>query len=90
MIILQYIFPVTKDYDENPEKRIKNVKIRAANEWILSSAEKEGCKFLNTTSVLQDETGSLIEKYCNDGELHLNETGLLTELQYIRTHTYTK
>ncbi len=84
-IILQSIFPVTKSYT-----KITNDQIRAANEWILFVAEKHGLKFLNTTIVLQDAEGCLIEKYCNDGALHLNETGLLTELQYIRTHGFTK
>lgn len=87
-IILQSIFPVTAKYDADETKRIKNEKIRAANEWILGIAEKYGFRFLNTTSVLQGANGALIDRYCNDAELHLNEIGLQKELTYIRTHAY--
>ena len=48
-------------------------------------------KYLDTASVLSDSEGYLLTQYDNGGDgIHLNAEGLLTVLQYIRTHAHPK
>ncbi|NLW73819.1 MAG: hypothetical protein GX057_02830 [Clostridiales bacterium] len=90
-IILQSIFPVTsKCSQEKPS--ITNEKIDRANVWVadLASEYKEyGVRYLDTNSILKDETGCLNPVYTDDRDgIHLNKAGYEAVLRFIRTHGY--
>ena len=86
-IILNSIYPVTAQYDAS-DSGITNAKIDAANLWIQRIATDTGCKYLDTQSILKDETGALPLDYSNDQALHLNTDTLNSVVSYIRTHGY--
>ncbi|MEG1633049.1 MAG: GDSL-type esterase/lipase family protein [Oscillospiraceae bacterium] len=85
-IILNSIYPVENDY-ENIEY-INNTNITAANGWIRKIAEATGVKFTNSAPVLTAADGSLVEDYGNGDGIHLNATGYMKVLEYLRTHAY--
>ena len=86
-IILQSIFPVASSYTE--KNKLNNPIIDKANGWVLEIAENENVKYLDTASVLKDESGALNPKYDNGGNgINLNDIGFDAVLQYIRTHAY--
>lgn len=85
-IILQSIFPVTKDCT-----KLSNDKIDTANRWVKAVAAENGCRYLDTQSVLKDSENCLKKEYCisTDG-IHLTAEAYNVILQYIRTHAYSK
>ena len=87
-IILQSLFPVAKTCKivaYTPER------IALCNSWIQELAGEYEIKYLDTASVLSDSEGYLLTQYDNGGDgIHLNAEGLLTVLQYIRTHAHPK
>ena len=87
-IILQSLFPVAEYCSINaytPERIIE------CNKWIYDMAEEYNLKYLNTFEVLVDENGYLKIEYDNGGDgIHLNRKGLMTVIDYIRTHGYTE
>jgi len=85
-IILQSIFPVASDYQYISS--INNVKIAAANQWVIEIAEETGTKYLATSSALIGSDGFLPGDYQNGDGLHLNPTSFSIVLNYIRTHGY--
>ena len=86
-IILQSIFPVSDGYEEK-NSFITNEKIERANLWIEEMAEEKGLRYLDTASVLKNKGGSLNENFNSGDGLHLNKSGYLTVLDYIRAHGY--
>lgn len=88
-IMLQSIFPVTEDYSQSGNG-ITNEKIDAANTWIIQLAKDTGCKYLDTASVLKNDSGALIALYDNGDGHHLTTEAYKNILQYIRTHGYTE
>lgn len=86
-LILNSIYPVTTEYDASGSG-ITNAKIDIANEWIKTVAFETGCKYLDTQSILKDETGALPVSLSNDRALHLNPDTLDSVIQYVRTHGY--
>lgn len=85
-IILNSIYPVCADYKFI--KDISNEKIDAANTWIESIAEATGCRYLNSSSILKDETGAMHEGYDNNDGIHPNGDTYKKIVSYIRTHGY--
>ena len=84
-IILQSIFPVT-DFCPN----LNNTKIDTANKWVKAIAAENGCRYLDTQSVLKDEKNNLKAEYCNSTDgIHLDANAYKVILQYIRTHALT-
>lgn len=85
-VILQSIFPVTSEC-----KILSNDKIDRANRWVKAVAADTGCPYLDTQSVLKDDSGCLKAEYCisTDG-IHLTKEAYEAILTYIRTHAYTK
>ena len=82
VILLQSIFPVTKDC-----KVLDNAKIDTANTWVRAIAAENGCRYLDTQSVLKDESNCLRAEYCNsDDGIHLTKSAYEAILAYIRTH----
>lgn len=86
-IILNAIYPVAKSYKYI--KDISNEKIDAANTWIEKIAENTGVKFLNSTCLLKDGDGALVEGYDNGDGIHLNADSYKMVIDYVRTHGYT-
>ena len=85
VIILQSIFPVTKDC-----KVLNNQKIDTANTWVKAIAADNGCRYLDTQSVLKDGSNCLKAEYCNsDDGIHLTASAYQAILAYIRTHAVT-
>ena len=83
-IILQSIFPVTEDCVS-----LNNIKIDTANGWVWDVAAENGCRYLDTQSVLKDGTGCLKKEYCSSAAgIHLNKEAYEVILQYIRTHAW--
>lgn len=87
-IVLQSIYPVTEAYAQGPSG-ITNDKIETANTWIMKVAEQNGCKFIDTASVLKNDRGVLIASYATEDGYHLTKEAYVAILQYIRTHGYT-
>ena len=84
-IILQSIFPVT-----DACKNLTNAKIDTANKWVKAIAAENGCRYLDTQSVLKDEKNNLKTEYCNSTDgVHLGKNAYEVILQYIRTHAIT-
>lgn len=83
-IILQSIFPVCSDYQY--VNSISMEKINKANAWIAELANENDCYYLNTASVLVDETGYLNPTYSNGDGIHISPKGFSVILEYIKTH----
>jgi hypothetical protein len=84
VIILQSIYPVCSDYQY--VNSISMEKINNANSWIAELAHENGCYYLNTASVLVDESGYLNPSYSNGDGIHISPEGFSVILEYIRTH----
>jgi hypothetical protein len=85
-IILQSIYPITHRYKHYGN--ITNAMITEGNSWILKIAEKTGCKYLDTISVLLNDEGNAKDELMRKDGLHPNVDGLKLILEYIRTHGY--
>ena len=84
-IILQSIFPVT-----NNCKVLSNESIDKCNVWVKEIAASNGCRYLDTQSVLKDNRNNLKDNYCSsDDGIHLTADAYKVILQYIRTHALT-
>lgn len=84
-IIIQSVFPVTKAYsDEN--KGITNSGINRLNEWAMQLAYDNGLSYLDTQSILKDDTGAQYEYYNVQDGIHMNEIAYEAIIYYIRTH----
>ena len=84
-IILQSIFPVTQGC-----KTLDNAKIDNANKWVKAIASENGCRYLDTQTVLKDDKNCLKTEYCNSTDgIHLGKNAYEVILQYIRTHALT-
>ncbi len=83
-VILQSIFPVTADCST-----LSNEQIDRANRWVMAVAAATECAYLDTQSVLKDETGCLKPEFAyGTGGVQLNADAYRTVLTYIRTHAY--
>ena len=70
---------------------LDNGKIDTANKWVKAIATENGCRYLDTQSILKDEKGNLKDSYSesfNDG-IHLDNEVYVAILEYIRTHAIT-
>jgi hypothetical protein len=85
-LILQSIYPITHKYKHYGN--ITNAMITAGNSWILRIAEENGCKYLDTISVLLNDAGNAKDELMLNDGLHPNTAGLELILEYIRTHAY--
>ena len=86
VIILQSIYPVCSDYQY--VNSISMEKINNANVWIAELAHQIGCYYLNTASILVDDSGYLNPAYSNGDGIHISPEGFSLILNYIRTHAY--
>ena len=84
-IILQSIFPVTAAC-----VNLDNTKIDTANKWVKAVAAENGCRYLDTQSILKDDKNCLKENYCNSSDgIHMGREAYVAILEYIRTHALT-
>lgn len=86
ILILQSIYPITHQYKHYGS--ITNSMITKGNSWIMKIAEKTGCSYLDTISVLLNEEGNAKDELMLNDGLHPNVEGLTIILDYIRTHAY--
>lgn len=84
-IILQSVFPVTKDYSDQ-DKGITNAGINRLNEWCKEIALETGAKYLDTQSILKDAQGAQKVEYNEEDGVHMNSAAYEAILLYIRTH----
>ena len=86
-IMVQSIYPVTSDY-----KSFTNETVERANEWLIELAAEYDIKYIDTASVLKDETGALRKEYNADHKdgYHINKKAAEKIIEYIRTHGYIK
>ncbi len=84
-IILQSVFPVTKDYSDAGHG-ITNVGIDRLNIWAKEIAFEEGLRYLDTQSILKDENGAQIEHYGENDGVHMNADAYNAIIEYIKTH----
>lgn len=85
-IILQSVFPVTKEYSDAHDGVITNDGIDTLNEWAKEIALDEGLRYLDTCSILKDKNGAQLSKYSEGDGVHMNKEAYITILEYIRTH----
>lgn len=85
-IILQSILPISPTFVYWGD--ITNAMVTQANSWILRIAEEIGCPYLDTISVLLDDSGNVKEELTAGDGLHFSPDGLNIILNYIRTHGY--
>ena len=83
-IILQSIFPVT-DFCT----KFENTEIDLANTWVKAVAAQNGCRYLDTQSILKDDKNCLNKAYAETDGIHLLSKTYPIILEYIRTHALT-
>ena len=83
-IILQSIFPVT-DFCT----KFENTEIDLANTWVKAVAAENGCRYLDTQSILKDDKNCLNKAYAETDGIHLLSKTYPIILEYIRTHALT-
>ena len=84
-IILQSIFPVTASC-----VNLDNTKIDTANKWVKAIAAENGCRYLDTQSILKNDKNCLKDNYCNSSDgIHMGREAYVAILEYIRTHALT-
>jgi len=91
LIIVQSIFPVDIKWDThaNTKNSINNTKINRLNYLLAEMCERNEVKFLNSATVLKDETGRLRKGYGYESDgIHLLPLGNSQVIEYFRTHTY--
>ncbi len=85
VIILQSVFPVTKDYSDEG-KGITNAGIDRLNTWVKEIAFDEGLSYLDTQSILKNADGAQIMDYSEEDGVHMNAQAYTAIIDYIRTH----
>ena len=84
-VVLQSVFPVTATCST-----LDNAKIDTANKWVKAIAAENGCRYLDTQSILKDDKNCLKANYCNSTDgIHLGKEAYVAILEYIRTHAIT-
>ena len=84
-IILQSVFPVTKDYSEK-NMGITNMGIDRLNVWLKELSFEKNVYYLDTQSILKDGDGAQKQEYNEADGVHLNSNGYRAIIEYIRTH----
>ena len=85
LLVLQSIFPVLESCTV-----LSNRQIDRANGWVKELAVEYDLPYLDTQSVLKNQSGALRADYCcADDGIHLTASAYRAVLQYIRTHAVT-
>ncbi len=85
-ILLQSIYPISPTFHKWGS--ITNASITKGNSWILKIAEKYGLPYIDAFSALVGEDGNIRPELVKDDGLHPNADGLVTVLEYLRTHAF--
>ena len=85
-ILLQAIYPISPTFHKWGS--ITNASITKGNSWILKIAEKYNLPYIDAFSALVGEDGNIRPELVKDDGLHPNTDGLVTVLEYLRTHAY--
>lgn len=88
-IILQSVFPVTKEYSDK-NIGITNAGIDRLNLWVKEIAYDLKLHYLDTQSILKDTSGAQITDYNEEDGVHMNAKAYEAILEYIRTHPLIK
>jgi len=91
LVIVQSIFPVDIRWDThaNATNTINNTKINRLNYLLAEMCERQGVKFLNTATILKDETGRLKQGYGYESDgIHPLPIGNSKVMEYVKTHAY--
>lgn len=91
LVIVQSIFPVDVRWDthSNTNNSINNTKINRLNYLLAEMCERQNVKFLNTATILKDETGRLKKGYGYESDgIHPLPIGNSKIMEYIKTHAY--
>lgn len=91
LLIVQSIFPVDVRWDihANTNNSINNTKINRLNYLLAEMCERQGVKFLNTATILKDETGRLRQGYGYESDgIHPLPIGNSKVMEYVKTHAY--
>lgn len=91
LVIVQSIFPVDIRWDthSNTNRSINNTKINRLNYLLAEMCERQGIKFLNTATILKDESGRLRKGYGYDSDgIHPLPLGNSKIMEYIKSHAY--
>ncbi len=84
-IMLQSIYPIAS----RVTGKLSNSIIDEANNSVMSVAQSNDVKYLDTCVILKDGSGAMKEEYDNGGTgWNLNQQGFEAVLAYIRTHGY--
>lgn len=86
-IILQSIFPVSKDYEADHPKTT-NAAIDAKNKLVQKVAAECGVRYLDTASVLKGTDNCMLPAYDAGDGCHYKVQAYQAILKYIRTHAY--
>ncbi len=86
-IILQSIFPVSKEYEED-YPMLTNTAIDNANRIVQRVAAAYGIHYLDTASILKGSDNAMLPEYNMGDGLHYTAAAYREILQYIRTHAY--
>ena len=88
-IFIQSAFPVAQSMDMSNysvDSSTLNKYIRTINTWSEELAAEYGAVYLDTASVLKDESGALLPQYhVGDGH-HLTAEAYINILEYIKSH----
>ncbi len=84
-IILQSIFPRAQSVNESYASITQDM-INTGNVWVRELAQECGVYYLDTQTILKDESGYLRAEYGVQDGIHISKEGYLAILQYIRTH----
>ncbi len=85
-IMVQSVFPVAQSYEYSDS--ISNERLNKANYLFAKMCEQMEIKFLNTAPIFMNENGEMAEDYHNGDGLHLSQTALQMEIDYIKNHKY--
>ncbi|MBP5293246.1 MAG: hypothetical protein J6023_03865, partial [Clostridia bacterium] len=86
-IIIQSIFPVSAACDAfSADAAQVNQNIDTVNGWLRELSAQKGVYYLDSQSVLKDESGMLKTEYDNGDGIHLTKSAYELLLSYIRTH----
>lgn len=84
-IILQSVFPVEQYYSQK-DNGISNEGINQLNEWAKEIAANCSVRYLDTQSILKNESGAMIESFSEGDGVHMNASAYKKIIDYIKTH----
>lgn len=88
VMILQNIFPVASNVNNEEYPKITNQNIDTANGWVKDIAKEYGLKYLDSQECLRGIDGYMQSSYQSGDGIHMTPAALRVLINYIRTHAY--